>query len=337
MVHDGIETMGFDRLGRRCSGNSGRPGLAAAPDLRGSVPLFRRLVCQTSRATPTKPAYTTLTETMLATRTHAAREPYLSVVVATRNDDHGGDPLKRLQAFVNCFDQQCRRTGLDAEVIVVEWNPPTDRPRVSSLLRLPERAACTYRFIDVPPELHGRLEFADVLPLFQMIAKNVGIRRAQGRFILVTNIDIIFSNELVEFLASRQLQAGVLYRVDRHDIQPNVPVDGHSKSRWPIARRTTCVCTRGGAPIPSISKAGRCANRRISSTAAPSAWALDGTCARAPGLGAYSGGRATLSRYTSIRSPPATAESGCLIWRSSRIHTTPARGSRSPSPRAARP
>ena len=28
-------------------------------------------------------------------------DPYLSVVVTTRNDDHGGDPLKRLQAFVN--------------------------------------------------------------------------------------------------------------------------------------------------------------------------------------------------------------------------------------------
>jgi hypothetical protein len=154
-------------------------------------------------------------------------QPYLSIVVATRNDDHGGDPLKRLQAFVNSFDEQCRRTGLDAEVIVVEWNPPADRPRVSSLLRLPTTPTCTYRFFDVPPELHSLLQFADVLPLFQMIAKNVGIRRARGTFVLVTNIDIMFSNELVEHLALRQLQPGFLYRVDRHDIQPNVPIDGH--------------------------------------------------------------------------------------------------------------
>ena len=59
-----------------------------------------------------------------------------------------------------------------------------------------------------------------------MIAKNVGIRRARGQFVLATNIDIIFSTELVEHLASRQLQPGVLYRVDRHDIQPEVPADG---------------------------------------------------------------------------------------------------------------
>ena len=152
-------------------------------------------------------------------------EPYLSVVVATRNDDHGGDPLKRLQAFVNCFDAQCHRFGLDAEVIVVEWNPPPERPRVSSLLRLPAPSRCRYRFIDVPAELHRRLQFSDVLPLFQMNAKNVGIRRARGRFVLATNIDIIFSNELIERIAARQLEPGRLYRVDRHDIQSDFPVD----------------------------------------------------------------------------------------------------------------
>ena len=152
-------------------------------------------------------------------------DPYLSVVVTTRNDDHGGDPLKRLQAFVNCFDKQCRRTGLDAEVIIVEWNPPADRPKLDTLLRLPDPCFCRYRFIDVPPELHERLRYADVLPLFQMIAKNIGIRRARGRFVLATNIDIIFSNELVEAIASRQLQPRRLYRVDRHDIQPDFPVD----------------------------------------------------------------------------------------------------------------
>jgi hypothetical protein len=151
--------------------------------------------------------------------------PYLSVVVTTRNDDHGGDPLERLQAFVNVFDAQCRQTGLDAEVIVVEWNPPPERPSVGSLLRLPDPPFCTYRFIEVPPELHNTLQYADVLPLFQMIAKNVGIRRARGQFVLATNIDIILSTELVEHIAALRLDAGSLYRVDRHDIQSDFPVD----------------------------------------------------------------------------------------------------------------
>ena len=67
---------------------------------------------------------------MLLRHMTSEQSPYLSVVVTSRNDDHGGDPLKRLQAFINCFDAQCCRTGLDAEVIIVEWNPPPDKPRV---------------------------------------------------------------------------------------------------------------------------------------------------------------------------------------------------------------
>src|SRR4051812_35829285 len=183
--------------------------------------------------------------------TDGRTQPYLSVVVTTRNDDHGGDPLKRLQAPVNCFDEQCRRTGLDAELIVVEWNPPADKPRVSELLRLPPAPACDYRFIDVPPDVHQQLRFADVLPLFQMIAKNVGIRRARGRFVLVTNIDILFSNELVELLARRQLQPGRLYRVDRHDIQPNVPITASLEAQMEYcASHQLRVHTRwGSSPV----------------------------------------------------------------------------------------
>src|SRR5262249_23695314 len=61
------------------------------------------------------------------------------------------------------------------------------------------------------------------IPLHQMIAKNVGIRRARGKFVLVTNIDIIFSSQLVEFIAGRQLSRAVMYRMDRFDIARNIP------------------------------------------------------------------------------------------------------------------
>src|SRR5579872_884722 len=162
----------------------------------------------------------------MATDTHTTAGPYLSVVVTSRNDGHGGDPLARLQAFINTFDAQCRRFHLDAELVVVEWNPPPDRPRVHELVRLPAGCSFALRFIEVPPALHQRLPHAHVLPLFQMIGKNVGVRRARGRYVLSTNIDIIFSDDLVAFFASRALRAGVLYRVDRHDIESNYPIDG---------------------------------------------------------------------------------------------------------------
>ncbi len=77
----------------------------------------------------------------------------------------------------------------------------------------------------MPPELHARYAHGDALPLYQMAAKNVGIRRARGEFVLATNIDILFSDELAEYLAARRLKRGRMYRIDRHDAMSDVPVD----------------------------------------------------------------------------------------------------------------
>lgn len=154
-------------------------------------------------------------------------EPYLSVVVTARNDDHGGDLLRRMQAFVNGWIGQSTRHGLSSELLVVDWNPPEDRPPLLEALRWPHATGpCQVRFIQVPPALHRKYEHAEALPLYQMIAKNVGIRRARGRFVLVTNIDILFSDQLIRFLAEGRLESGRMYRMDRHDIMSDVPVDG---------------------------------------------------------------------------------------------------------------
>jgi hypothetical protein len=153
-----------------------------------------------------------------------ADTPYLSFVAAARNDDHGGNLLARMQTFVNALLGQCRRHNLAAELVLVEWNPPPDRPSLAEALRWPsDPGPCQVRLIRVPPEIHRRHRHAEVLPLYQMIAKNTGIRRAHGRFILATNIDILFSDELMRFFAARHLQTGRMYRIDRTDIESNVP------------------------------------------------------------------------------------------------------------------
>src|SRR5260370_19791246 len=152
--------------------------------------------------------------------------PYLSVVVAARNDNHGGDLLVRMQAFLDSWTSQTKRYNLSSEIVIVEWNPPADRRKLIEDLRWPaDPGPCEIRFVEVPRELHERFAHAGVIPLHQMIAKNVGIRRARGEFVLVTNIDIIFSAPLMQFLAERRLQAGVMYRMDRFDIANNLPAD----------------------------------------------------------------------------------------------------------------
>ena len=154
----------------------------------------------------------------------ARREPYISLVVAARNDDHGGNMLGRMQAMLDSWIGPAEHYGLPSEIVVVEWNPPADRPRLKSLLRwMPQPECCQVRFIEVPAEVHARFQNAASIPLHQMIAKNVGIRRALGEFVLATNLDIIFSAELMEFLAQRRLESGVMYRIDRWDVVRALP------------------------------------------------------------------------------------------------------------------
>src|SRR4029077_584876 len=128
--------------------------------------------------------------------------------------------------FVEAWINQCKRQDLSSELIIVEWNPPADKPKLAEALRWPDDAGpCQGRFIEVPAELHRRYKHAEALPLYQMIAKNVGIRRARGEFILATNVDILLSDELVAFLAKRCLDPERMYRIDRHDAMGGVSLE----------------------------------------------------------------------------------------------------------------
>lgn len=147
---------------------------------------------------------------------------YLSFVVTTRNDNHGGDLLKRTQTFLSGLITQTNKYKLNSELIIVEWNPPRDRPRLKDVLRIENNKFLEIRFIEVPNEIHQQYKYADTIPLFQMIAKNVGIRRAKGEFVLCTNIDILFSDELMDRIANNKLIKGHFYRCNRCDVPKEV-------------------------------------------------------------------------------------------------------------------
>lgn len=144
------------------------------------------------------------------------QRPYLSIVMASRNDDHGGDLNQRTQACIDSLSGQIQKFGISAEIIMVDWNPPAGKPL------LHEAIHGNFRSIIVPPEIHNRYGQSKLLPFYQMIAKNAGIRRANGEFILATNVDILFSDELMEYLSKRKLAEGHLYRAIRCDIKPGI-------------------------------------------------------------------------------------------------------------------
>jgi hypothetical protein len=157
--------------------------------------------------------------------------PYLSFVIAARNDNYGGDFVGRLQLFVNALLAMWEKHGLDTELVIVEWNPPPGKPRLKDAMLWPNSAMLDrVTIVEVPHDVHRRFANSDRMPIFEYIAKNAGIRRAQGTFVLSTNPDLLFSDGLIKFFASRKLKPDCYYRVNRYDVAESIPtsisVDG---------------------------------------------------------------------------------------------------------------
>jgi hypothetical protein len=151
-------------------------------------------------------------------------KPYLTVVVAARNDNYGGNFLERTQTFLDVLISLAGQYSLPAELIVIEWNPPMDKVRLREALRWPRPMGTVgVRIIEVPGIIHDRMPNSDKLPMFDSFAKNVGIRRAKGSHILVTNPDVLFSEELIAALSAMRLSRDRFYRIDRFDFRGPVP------------------------------------------------------------------------------------------------------------------
>ncbi len=155
-----------------------------------------------------------------------SQNPYLSIVAVSRNDNHGGDMIKRMRIFVRGLIHQCNKYKLPCELLLVEWNPMEGEKLLNEILpSVAENDFLSIRYIIVPSEVHKQLTNSDKLPLFQMIGKNVGIRRAKAKFVLCTNVDLLFSDQLFERLAKRNLQEGCFYRANRCDIPSTIQED----------------------------------------------------------------------------------------------------------------
>ena len=151
-------------------------------------------------------------------------KPYISFVTVARNDDHGKNFLERMHVFISALLQQIKKHNLNAELIIVDWNPPDSKPKLSEVLSLSfsselfKNIPCKIRIIEVPSEIHKQFQHYDKIALFQMIGKNVGIRRAHGEFVVATNVDLLFSDDLIKSLASKSLKPEFFYRIDRYDV-----------------------------------------------------------------------------------------------------------------------
>lgn len=139
--------------------------------------------------------------------------PTVSIVIVGRNDNYGQNFLERLQTFIRSLDWQTRNCAEKFELILVEWNPLSDRERLQSILT--PTANIPLRIITVPNRIHQTL--GSQIPVLEFHGKNVGARRARGEFVLTTNPDILFSDDLIAEMAQGWLRKDCVYRTDRFD------------------------------------------------------------------------------------------------------------------------
>jgi len=146
--------------------------------------------------------------------------PRISFVMTSRNDDHGGGMTHRMRHCFCSLRDQANLLRWPVELLVVEWNPPPDRPPLGEVEGFPKSDDWfRFRIVTVAARLHHEFPSADKIPLFQYIAKNVGIRRASADLILCSNVDVILSDALARYLAHTPLADRRHYRVDRWDVQ----------------------------------------------------------------------------------------------------------------------
>jgi hypothetical protein len=139
-------------------------------------------------------------------------KPYISFVTALNRVDTHGDLMDRFRTSLRTTVALAQGYKLDFEIIVVDWNSPTE---------FPFRLAHDYPFVlititkdqhEALPNPHGQL-------FFEWHAKNVGIRASAGEFVLCHNADDIFSPELMRRMSLKLFREDQFYRVNRYDIK----------------------------------------------------------------------------------------------------------------------
>jgi hypothetical protein len=163
----------------------------------------------------------------------AAGAPYLSIVVTGRNDDLGGDFQGRFFRALGFNHRQLSAAGVPHEFIFVEWGPIDGKPLLAQLLaREFEDLAGELLFsYVVAPEYHEAVSLNPRLQFQEFLAKNVGVRRARGQYVLTTNTDIYLGQRVIETLARQQLAPDTLFRTVRIDLKSPANV---SQQTWSV-------------------------------------------------------------------------------------------------------
>ncbi len=145
--------------------------------------------------------------------------PYVSFVTYGRNDGYTPSYIRRVRRATFCLAHQLELAGLDSEIVIVDWNPPAERPLLIDSIDVPKSLRhVAVRGIVVGAEYHARFAASSERGVHTAEAGNVGIRRARGRFVTPKASDTYFSPEVIAMIAKRDLDVDTMYRITRYDV-----------------------------------------------------------------------------------------------------------------------
>ncbi len=165
------------------------------------------------------------------------RAPLLSIVVAGRADAYRGDPMKRACVGLTSIAHNANAARVPTEVVFVDYNSPAGRSVaevLSSCIRdIPNVGAfVTVRVVIVPLWMlqisAAMTADGEMLAFNEMVAKNAGIRRALGTYIISSNPEVIFPSALWSHFAARPamfFRPDLLVVSDRRDSWADINIE----------------------------------------------------------------------------------------------------------------
>ncbi|MBI3049026.1 MAG: hypothetical protein HYY76_12035 [Acidobacteria bacterium] len=153
--------------------------------------------------------------------------PYVSIVVTGRNDGYGGDFVTRFLATLQFNHRELAMRAIPHEFLLVEWAPVPGAPLLADLVesRCPPSVVAGLRAVIVDPAYHEAMTLNPRLVYHEFLAKNVGVRRARGEYVLTTNCDVILGRHVLQRLERRDLEPAVVYRASRWDLRATLNVE----------------------------------------------------------------------------------------------------------------
>lgn len=150
-----------------------------------------------------------------------ASAPFLSIVLTGRNDGYGGAFSTRFFRTLRFNHRELTARQVSHEIVFVEWAPPHDAPLLLEQIfdAIPDLdpAVCAWYVVDA--QYQSAVSQNPRLEYLEFIAKNVGVRRARGRFVLTSNCDVFLGRHVLDVFERRALDSRVLYRAPRYDIE----------------------------------------------------------------------------------------------------------------------